>query len=620
MGPPQQCAEVMLLNNVHCSTFRRPTACATAKELLTYEHSHKKMYTRNLHRASSAGGLRRRTSGVRRSRIPRHKITFPWQPRNGRATTDSTHERGRRTHVYIMWMVAAKHKKCAGPIDSYDSLNDEHLRPHFHKSLVRQRLARVGLVRCLRHDGNPNVDDPDSRRCTCSLSGSRVSPDTTSTTSSGDSGVVVGSRNADLTCATCRGGSSTSVAPPPKALISEPVSPYLLPVNPSSKRKLVMPRPSQPAAGSRSTLRRASITPSTPTSFREELGITKNHFPKKSDCRVSLLFRGSGSRITEAHQSVIRVTQQHCGGTSLTVFAGQVTPGETFTFASRRHCGYPFSIVIFLNDIRDVQLSSCCEYRYNVGTRLGGSQGRFSLAKLEGGNPCYRCMLEKRLKELPTEEHTPFPGSTPKESSGLSSPITSSSETVDGFEQSVDDGGTNSVVSSEEEHSISDDERRSPSQESSEPTQDEIADAAEKELYSNETNYSSETFDAQSQLPTSESEYVGEQIEGDAASSSHDSTQVSNERHESGTISNSFESYSSTDNSGDKSAHSETGSHVADEVDYNIRHNVAQPSVYFVQDKKKQWGSDECRGESFSSDDDAQTVTLTVKAEVHSTQ
>ncbi|KAH6928101.1 hypothetical protein HPB50_012004 [Hyalomma asiaticum] len=555
--------------------------------------------------------------------MPRHKITLPWQPRNGRETQ---HARAAPSHARtcIMWMVAAAHKKSTGPIDSYDSFNDEHLRPHFHKSLVRQRLARVGLVRCLRHDRKPNdVDDPALHRCTCasSLSGSRESPDATSTTSSGDSGVV-SLRNADLTCATCRVGSSTAAAPPPAALTREPVSPYLLPVNPSSKRTLVMPRPGQRASGSRSTLRRASIVPSTPASSRDDLGATKNHFPKKSDCKVSLLFRGSGTRktVAEARQSVVRVTQQHCGGTSLTVFDGRVSPGETFAFASRRHCGYPFSVVVFVDDIRDVQLSSCCEYRYNVGARLGGSQGRFTLAKLEGGSPCYRCVLEKRLKELPTEEpeQTPPPGSTAEESSGLSSPVTSSSETVDGLEQSADGGITNSI-SSEEERIDSEDERHSESQESSEHTQDEIVDAAEKELYSSGTYYSSETSGGQSQLHTSESEYVGEQIEGDTVSS-HDSTQVDNEVQESATITNSFETYSSTDNSGNKSAHSETGSHVEDDVHYDARHNVAQPSVYFVQDKKKQWGSDECRGESFSSDDDAQTVTLTVKAEVHSTQ
>nr|XP_050027401.1 glutamate-rich protein 3-like [Dermacentor andersoni] len=519
-----------------------------------------------------------------------------------------------------MWMVAAAHKKCTGPIDSYDSSNDEHLRPHFHKSLVRQRLARVGLVRCLRHDGKP--DDPRAQSCTCSLSGSRESPDATSTTSSGDSGVV-SLRNADLTCATCRGGSSAVAAPPPTALMSEPVSPYLLPVNPSSKRKPTMPRPTQQAAGSRSAVRRASITPSTPASSREDLVGIKNHFPKKSDCKVSLLFRGSDLRraVAEARQSAIRVTQQHCGGTSLTVFDSRVTPGATFTFASRRHCGYPFSIVVFVDDIRDIQLSSCCEYRYNVGTRLGGSQGHFSLAKLEGGSPCYRCVLEKRLKALPKEEpeQTPPLGSKSEESSGLSSPVTSSSEAVDSVVQSLDGAITNSL-SSEEEYSASEDEsQHSKSRQSSEHTDDEIADAAEKELYSSGTNYSSETSHSQSQLRTSESEDVGEQIEGYAVSS-QDSTQTDNNVQESGTISNSFETYTSAENSGEKSVHSETGSHVEDGGQYNMRHNVAKPSVYFVQDKKKQWGSDECRGESFSSDDDAQTVTLTVKAEVHSTQ
>ncbi|KAK8760029.1 hypothetical protein V5799_028705 [Amblyomma americanum] len=512
-------------------------------------------------------------------------------------------------------MVAAAHKKTTGPIDSYDSLNDEHLRPHFHKSLVRQRLARVGLVRCLRHDGKPN----GAHRCTCasSVSGSRGSTDA-STTSSGDSGVSL--NNADLTCSTCR----SNVAAPPTAP-KEPVSPYLLPVNPSSKRKLAMPRPTQQGNTAPRITRRASITPagSGSSSGRGE-PLTKNHFPKKSDCKVSLLFHGSSRRVVAEARQPVRVTQQHCGGTSLTVYDGRVAPGDTFTFASRRHCGYPFSIVIFVDDMRDVQLSSCCEYRYHVGVRLGGSQGHFSLVRIEGGSPCYRCVLEKRLKALPKEEPRPMAAGTAAEdsSSGLSSPITSSSEVAN--EESADGSIQTSASSATEDYHDSEDEGPSVGQESGDEAHEDIVDIAEKEAYSSGTNCSTETLSSPSLLPTSGSEDVQEQIEGDDPSRHEQAQADSSSGPESNTsvVSNSFEPSSNGENSGEKSGHNKTGSLAKDEgqsQSYKASRSVVQSSAYFVQDKKKQWGSDEVRGESFSSDDDAQTVTLTVQADVHST-
>lgn len=168
-----------------------------------------------------------------------------------------------------MWVVAAAHKKSTGPIDSYDSLNDVHLRSHYHKCLVKQRLASVGLVKCLGHR-----DKPDARRCTCSAS-SAASGSRDNASSSGDSGVCV-HRDAAATsgCAAC----GHAALP---AALREPVSPYLLPVNPS--RKQLMPRPNLQAVSSTAGprgLRRTSIMPASSSSAREDVA-SKNHFPKK---------------------------------------------------------------------------------------------------------------------------------------------------------------------------------------------------------------------------------------------------------------------------------------------------------------------------------------------------
>lgn len=504
-----------------------------------------------------------------------------------------------------MWVVAAAHKKSTGPIDSYDSLNDEHLRAHYHKRLVRQRLASVGLVQCLKHRDKPN----GSRCCTGANSAAGSSGDNASTTSSGDSGVCL-QKDAAVSCCTACG----RVALP--AALREPVSPYLLPVDPSRKQ-LQMPRPNLQAAsstaGSRG-LRRTSIMPASSSSGREDAP-TKNHFPKKSDCKVSLVFHGSGRRAVSAEaDQPVRVTQQHCGGTSLTVYDSRVARGGTFTFASRRHYGYPFSIVIFVNDIRDVQLSSCCEYRYKVGVRLGGPQGHFSLLRLEGGGPCYRCVLEERLKSLPLERRSV--DSLLGDSSGLSSPVTTSSEAAN--QQSTGDG-TSSASSTADRDNIEHSTTASESEESDGETEQQIVDAAGNGPSSNGTSYSTEASSSPSRPLTSGSEAVQEQIEG-GSESSHLSAETVASELENAPASNSFEvSSNGGERLSEKSVYSETGSDASDKNQHKAHRSALHSSAYFVQDKKKQWGSDELRGESFSSDDDAQTITVTVHADVHST-
>lgn len=241
--------------------------------------------------------------------------------------------------------------------------------------------------------------------------------------------------------------------------------------------------------------------------------------------------------------------------------------------------------------------------------------------RLEGGRACYRCVLEKRLKALPKEEPRPISAgiAAGDSSSGLSSPVTSSSEAAN---ESVDGRIQTSASSATEGYHDSENEYSSVGQESDDEVHEGIVDIAEKEVYSSGTNYSTETLNSQSLLPTSGSD-VQEQLEGDDDLSHHERAQAdSSSGPESTTaVSNSFELSSNGENSSEKSGHSETASLATGEgQSYKASRSVLQSSAYFVQDKKKQWGSDEVRGESFSSDDDAQTVTLTIQADVHSTR
>lgn len=60
------------------------------------------------------------------------------------------------------------------------------------------------------------------------------------------------------------------------------------------------------------------------------------------------------------------------------------------TFVSLDHEGYFFSIIVFLDGIRELKLSSCCVFRYAPGRRLGGTNGTFSVKRIEGGKPCLK--------------------------------------------------------------------------------------------------------------------------------------------------------------------------------------------------------------------------------------
>ncbi|KAG1655654.1 Glutamate-rich protein 3 [Nymphon striatum] len=95
----------------------------------------------------------------------------------------------------------------------------------------------------------------------------------------------------------------------------------------------------------------------------------------------------------------ITVKQQLTEGPAISIFKGSCYAGEEFTFSSRRSKGRPFSIVIFVDDVIDLKVNTCCEYRHRIGNRLGGSKGHFQLRNIRYGKECYQCLLRAEDKK-----------------------------------------------------------------------------------------------------------------------------------------------------------------------------------------------------------------------------
>ncbi|KFM69779.1 hypothetical protein X975_16093, partial [Stegodyphus mimosarum] len=113
--------------------------------------------------------------------------------------------------------------------------------------------------------------------------------------------------------------------------------------------------------------------------------------------KITLYYHGPApvtNSLKHLEQNVL-IQQQHCGGNPVVVYKGTVSPNESLTFTSVLHEGFPFSITIFLDGIRDLKLSSCCVFRYLPNRRLGGSSGSFSIQNVEGGKPCMKCQYHE---------------------------------------------------------------------------------------------------------------------------------------------------------------------------------------------------------------------------------
>ncbi|XP_023224435.1 glutamate-rich protein 3-like isoform X2 [Centruroides sculpturatus] len=252
-----------------------------------------------------------------------------------------------------------------------------------------------------------------------------------------------------------------------KVLLKSPISPYLLPVlskaksmssiqrNTSAKCKSTKKNKSGCKSKKNSNQQKFSETIEEPTAvnlYEAENNNNIEYFKIKkpvlqvseSQCRITLCFHGAMSMyawiIPQIYQEV-HISQQHCGGNSICVFKKQLQAEDIFTFVSRRHRGYPFSITIFIDGIRHFRLSTCCEYRYQRGSKLGGKRGQFTLIDVQGSKPCFRCQVEESLG-IYRPRHPPPPKYTKTLQKKLKNSINGSSQksersiTVDSFDKS----------------------------------------------------------------------------------------------------------------------------------------------------------------------------------------
>ncbi|XP_075690653.1 uncharacterized protein LOC142658933 [Rhinoderma darwinii] len=152
----------------------------------------------------------------------------------------------------------------------------------------------------------------------------------------------------------------------------------------------------------------------------------------RSNVKMTLQYLGTGFSITNEiinPKDELSMFQQICGGESICVFRGYLSPGDTFQIISRRHHGYPFSASIYINGLIAARISWCCEYRHNVGFQQGRG-GCFRISQLSGGKPCYRCVeIHKKYQTRP--------GRNPSSGSSGGGSVTSEENVLGGMEISA---------------------------------------------------------------------------------------------------------------------------------------------------------------------------------------
>lgn len=147
---------------------------------------------------------------------------------------------------------------------------------------------------------------------------------------------------------------------------------------------------------------------------------------------VQLRFKFEGITQQSLSPRSIKVSQQICsGGNSFVVFDKVVRPKATFKVTLHASTPGQFNMTIFIDNVRDLRISTCCGYKHSIGAKLG----HFSLLQIEGGGhgPCRICRPPP-----PPPPRSPTPPPPVKERS--ESVSTSSGESIPemDYEQELD--------------------------------------------------------------------------------------------------------------------------------------------------------------------------------------
>ncbi|ESN95909.1 hypothetical protein HELRODRAFT_178825 [Helobdella robusta] len=120
-------------------------------------------------------------------------------------------------------------------------------------------------------------------------------------------------------------------------------------------------------------------------------------------CYVTMRYYGDAIQLSNSwmvRRDEVVVEQQHCGGSTITVFKDKLCPGSDFTFVSTRHSDYPFSLTIYVDYKQNTRVSVCCEAKHRKGVRLGGNSGMFGIVSVRNPRFCEKCSETRKRRKL----------------------------------------------------------------------------------------------------------------------------------------------------------------------------------------------------------------------------
>lgn len=164
---------------------------------------------------------------------------------------------------------------------------------------------------------------------------------------------------------------------------------------------------------------------------------------------VQLTFRFEGITALSLSPRSIKIQQQvTSGGNSFVVFDKVVRPKAVFQVNMHAMRSAQFNMTMFIDNVRDVRISTCCGYRHSLGAKLG----HFQLLGIAGGGlgPCRLC------RPPPPRSPTPPP---PVEVVKERSPSVSSSSGESIPEMDYEQEMDKYAMDKFEEYSPSDDEK-----------------------------------------------------------------------------------------------------------------------------------------------------------------
>ncbi|RDD47784.1 Glutamate-rich protein 3 [Trichoplax sp. H2] len=176
--------------------------------------------------------------------------------------------------------------------------------------------------------------------------------------------------------------------------LESPYSKLLLKPKPLEPRPPPEPKRSPRKSVARRKLKKTKSEPKIPVYTRFVAG---NRMQLQSLCNVTMKFLGLNISLkgtVDDQLCEVVVLQQHCGGSTLCIYKGKLTPNTTFKFTSRRHRGSPFGLTVYVNGMQDIRVSACCEYKHRAGQKLGS---HFVYVGADGAAPCYKCLATAKM-------------------------------------------------------------------------------------------------------------------------------------------------------------------------------------------------------------------------------